>query len=79
VSDLPESGPRTARRPSGIRRLSRRPEGQDLLRDVAILQRTVNELRGGDLVPRGLYRFRTHEEAEVWMMQQMALTHSRRR
>lgn len=37
-----------------IKRFSRRQEGEDLLRDVAILQRTINRLRGGDLVPRGV-------------------------
>jgi hypothetical protein len=61
-----------------IKRVSRRPEGQDLLRDVAILQHTINELRGWDLVPRGVHRFRTHEEADEWMTRQMASTHARR-
>jgi len=61
-----------------IRRISRRPEGEDHLRDAAILQRTINRLRGRDLVPRGVYRFATHEEADRWMIQQMAATHARR-
>jgi hypothetical protein len=62
-----------------VRRLSRRPEGEDPIGDVAILQRTVNRLQGGALVPRGLYRFHSHEEADRWMMRQMAATHARRR
>jgi len=61
-----------------IKRVSRRREGQDVVRDAAILQRTINRLRGGDLVPRGVYRFRTHEEADIWMTRQMASTHARR-
>lgn len=61
-----------------IKRISRRREGEDPLRDIAILQRTINRLRGGDLVPRGVYRFGTHEEADEWMMRQMAATHARR-
>lgn len=61
-----------------IRRVSRRREGQDVPRDAAILQRTINRLRGGDLVPRGVYRFHTHEEADAWMTRQMASTHARR-
>jgi hypothetical protein len=61
-----------------IKRVSRRQEGEDVLRDISILQRTINRLRGGDLVPRGVYRFSTHEEADEWMMRQMAATHARR-
>lgn len=60
-----------------IKRVSRRADGQDLVRDVTILQRTINRLRGQALVRRGVYRFRTHEEAEAWMTREMAATHSR--
>lgn len=42
------------------------------LRDAAILQRTLNRLRGGKLVPRGVYRFSGHAEADQWMMGQIA-------
>jgi hypothetical protein len=48
------------------------------LRDAGILQRTVRRLRGEALVPRGLYRFATHEEADTWMMRTIARTHARR-
>lgn len=61
-----------------MKRVSRRREGEDVLRDVAILQRTVNRLRGGGLIPKGLYRFHTHEEADAWMMRQIAANHARR-
>ena len=61
-----------------MKRVSRRRQGQDAVRDAAILQRTINRLRGGALVPRGVYRFRTHEEADEWMTREMASTHARR-
>ena len=60
-----------------MKRISRRPEGEDALRDAEILQRTLNRLRGPALVPRGLYRFSTHEEADQWMLREMARTHAR--
>jgi Nucleotidyl transferase of unknown function (DUF2204) len=50
------------------RRISRRPRGEDVLADIAILQRTLNRLRGGALVPKGVYRFARHEEADEWMV-----------
>ena len=61
-----------------IKRVSRRRESEDPLRDIEILQHTVDQLRGGALVPRRVYRFDTHEEAHEWMMRQMASTHERR-
>lgn len=61
-----------------MKRVSRRGEGEDVLRDVAILQRTVNRLRGCGLVPKGVYRFKSHEEADEWMTRQIAATHARR-
>jgi hypothetical protein len=51
--------------------------GDDILRDIDILQQTVNELRGCGLVPKGVYRFRSHEEADEWMIRQIAATHAR--
>jgi hypothetical protein len=60
-----------------MRRISRRPEGEDTIQDAAILQRTVNRLRGVGLIPRGVYRFATHEEADEWMIRTMAETHAR--
>jgi hypothetical protein len=58
-------------------RLSKRSPGGDPLRDAEILQRTMNRLRGGALVPKGVYRFERHEEADSWMMRQIAATHAR--
>jgi len=56
----------------------RRRGPADPLRDSAILQRTMNRLRGAGLVPRGVYRFATHEEADEWMTRQIVATHARR-
>jgi hypothetical protein len=60
-----------------MKTVTRRHGRADPLRDSAILQRTVNALRGGGLVPRGVYRFRSFEEAQEWMMRQMASTRAR--
>jgi len=41
------------------------------------LQRTLAALRGtGALVPRGVHRFATFEEADEWMIRAMARTHA---
>ena len=58
--------------------VSRRGDGEDVLQDIAILQRTVNRLRGCALVLKGVYRFESHEEADAWMTRQIAATHARR-
>ena len=52
--------------------VSKRASGARVLDDVARLQRTLNRLRGRGLVPRGLYRFSSFEEADRWMMSQIA-------
>ena len=56
--------------------VTRRPPGEDVLRDFAILQRTLNALRGNALVPRRVYRVSSHEEADAWMSLQIAATHA---
>ncbi|MBI4886223.1 MAG: hypothetical protein HY824_03950 [Acidobacteria bacterium] len=44
--------------------------------DPAALQRTLAAVRRtGTLVPRGVYRFRSFEEADEWMTRMMARTH----
>ena len=48
-----------------------------MVRDAAAMQRTVNRLRGVGLIPRGVYRFREHEEADEWMTRTIAATHAR--
>ena len=64
---------------AGIKTVSFRAEGENVLRDSAILQRTLNRLRGSALIPRGVYRFASHEEADTWMTRQIAATHARLR
>ncbi len=61
-----------------LRTVSRRLPGENALSDAAILLRTVNRLRGTGIVPRGVYRFASHEEADTWMMRQMACSPVRR-
>jgi hypothetical protein len=63
--------------PLRIKKIPGRREGDDVLRDIDILQKTVNDLRGCGLIPRGVYRFHTHEEADEWMMRQIAANHAR--
>jgi hypothetical protein len=44
--------------------------------DPAALQRTLAAVRRtGVLVPRGVYRFASFEEADAWMTRMMARTH----
>ena len=57
---------------------TRRSADGDPIADAEILQRTINGLRGTGVALRGVYRFRSHEEAERWQIQQMALLHARR-
>jgi hypothetical protein len=40
------------------------------------MQRTMNRLRGGALIPRDVYRFADHEEADRWMIRTVAETHA---
>ena len=54
--------------------VSKRAPGARILDDVEHLQRALNQLRGQDLVPRGLYRFSSFEAADRWMMSQIAHT-----
>ena len=60
-----------------IKNVPGRLDSDDVLRDIDILHRTMNDLRGCGLIPRGVYRFRTHEEADEWMMRQIAANHAR--
>lgn len=50
----------------------------DPIKDAEILQRTGNLLRGCGLIPGGVFRFQTFEEADLWMMQKMSELHARR-
>ena len=49
------------------------------LENMTRFNRTVAFLRGTvAIVPRGVYRFRTFEEADQWMSKRMARTHALR-
>ncbi len=58
--------------------VGRRKAKPSTLEDADRLLRTAWALRGTQrLVPRGLYRFETFEEANRWMTRMMARTHAR--
>ena len=60
--------------------VGRRQTGLATPEDTDQLLRTAWAIRGTDkLVPRGLYRFRSFEEADEWMTRMMARTYVRLR
>jgi len=55
----------------------RRPPKVDVI-SFNQMQKTVNALRAGrGLVPKGVYRFKTFEEADAWLIRMMAEISSR--
>jgi hypothetical protein len=48
------------------------------LEDFDALQKTIEVLSGGLMGPRGVFRFRTFEEANAWKMTMLAKAASRR-
>lgn len=48
--------------------VGRRAAPSDALEYGFGLQKTLNQLYGGFRIRRGVYRFRSHEEADKWMM-----------
>ena len=42
-----------------------------------VLQQTIHDIRGARLVPKGVYRFSSFEEADEWMMQAIVNTRAR--
>jgi hypothetical protein len=61
-----------------VRTVGRRTKAESALADQGRLARTAALLRGGPgLVPRGVYRFTSFEEADAWMTRMMARTHAR--
>lgn len=55
--------------------ITKRHGKADPIKDATILQKTMNRLRGYDLVPKGLYRFKTMKAANSWMLKEMVNTH----
>ncbi len=62
-----------------MKTVGRRAEGGDPVEEARVLQRTMLSIRGRDLVPRGVYRFLTHEEADEWMTREIVNTLERRK
>ena len=53
---------------------------EDAFKAGMVFQETANNLRksfGHGLVPKGVFRFHTHEEADEWMLK-MLVRHSRK-
>jgi hypothetical protein len=48
------------------------------LADQGRLARTAVALRGAGLVPRGVYRFRSFDEADAWMTRMLVRSRARR-
>ena len=60
---------------TGATRIVGRRSGEiaPTLENTSVLQMTMRQLRGGrGICPRGVYRFRTFEEADAWMIKMMA-------
>lgn len=61
-----------------MRQVGRRAVNGNALADQGALARTAAAVRGtAALVPRGLYRFSSFEEADRWMIEMMRRTHVR--
>ncbi|MBI4223908.1 MAG: hypothetical protein HY609_03160 [Deltaproteobacteria bacterium] len=61
-----------------MKTVTKRMGKEDPIRDAAILLKTINRLRNYDLIPKGVYHFSSFQEADQWMMQQIASTHAHR-
>ena len=56
--------------------VTKRKQIDNHLEDVQRLQRLINRLRGYALIPVGVYRFKTFQEADRWMIKTIANTHA---
>jgi len=59
-----------------IKVVTKRKQIESPLEDIKRLQRTINRLRGYALIPVGVYRFKTFQEADQWMIKTIASTHA---
>jgi len=59
------------------RRSGRNSKPVTPIEDARILQETILGLRGNALIPRGVYRFHSFEEADQWMIKAIASTRAR--
>jgi hypothetical protein len=55
-----------------MRTVGRRGEPRPTLENVRALQQLLRDLRGQNpFLPKGVYRFRSHEEADAWQMKML--------
>ena len=55
-----------------MRVVGRRKDPSPTLENVRALQRLLQELRGKHpFLPRGVYRFKSHQEADAWQMKML--------
>lgn len=54
--------------------ITKRRGKEDPIAEGAAMLRLVRQLRGDALIPRGVYRFKSMEEADRWMIHKMANT-----
>lgn len=52
--------------------VTRRTGTPDAIKDAAILLDTISRLRPGPICPKGVWRFRTFEEADAWALKMIA-------
>lgn len=50
---------------------------EDPVKEAAGMLQIIRRLRGDPLIPKGVYRFETLDEADQWMIKKMASTHAR--
>lgn len=55
--------------------LTKRFGKQDSIEEMGQLQELFNEIKNFLLVPRGVYKFKSYEEADQWMIKTMVSTH----
>ncbi len=53
----------------------RKIQSGNVLKDAAILQKTLNHMRATRLVKKGVYRFNKFIEANEWFIKAIANTH----
>ena len=55
-----------------MRTVGRRSEPRPTLENIRALQQLLHELRGKNpFLPRGVYRFKSHDEADAWEMRML--------
>lgn len=58
--------------------VSKRKIKKGSLSDAAILLDTISKLQGGKIIPKGVYKFSSFEEADEWALKMIASIHGRR-